>query len=76
MRYKADYKPSYLLSPVTYTWHQYSQCAPLLDESPYVVFSEKLNHETNELTSIDETSPTDLDNVVIISGGELKLLKV
>ncbi|CAB3364072.1 Hypothetical predicted protein [Cloeon dipterum] len=41
MRYKGQYSPSYLLCPVSYTWHPIEMCKPLLDNSKYSVFSQE-----------------------------------
>ncbi|XP_059478230.1 arginyl-tRNA--protein transferase 1 [Neocloeon triangulifer] len=38
MRYKGQYSPSYLLCPVSYTWHPIARCHALLDKSKYVEF--------------------------------------
>jgi hypothetical protein len=40
MRYKAQYKPSDLLDPVSYVWVPLSDCIPKLDKSPYTTFVE------------------------------------
>ena len=39
MRYKADYRPSYLLCPETYLWHDVEKAKLLLDQSKYCRFS-------------------------------------
>ncbi|XP_050443106.1 arginyl-tRNA--protein transferase 1 isoform X2 [Adelges cooleyi] len=40
MRYKAHIKPSYLLCPLQYTWHNTEICIPKLDKAKYVVFND------------------------------------
>eukprot|EP00455_Lapot_gusevi_P057532 TRINITY_DN9826_c0_g1_i6.p1 TRINITY_DN9826_c0_g1~~TRINITY_DN9826_c0_g1_i6.p1 ORF type:complete len:223 (+),score=32.21 TRINITY_DN9826_c0_g1_i6:100-768(+) len=40
MRYKGQYRPSDLLCPERFTWHSLAECRPLLEQSPYVVFSD------------------------------------
>ncbi|PNF20433.1 Arginyl-tRNA--protein transferase 1 [Cryptotermes secundus] len=40
MRYKASYKPSFLLCPEAYTWHPVSECKTRLDRSKYCRFND------------------------------------
>jgi arginine-tRNA-protein transferase len=35
MRYKAEYAPSELLCPTTFSWHPIEQCVPILDRFPF-----------------------------------------
>ncbi|KAI9206191.1 arginyl-tRNA--protein transferase 1-like protein [Polychytrium aggregatum] len=42
MRYKAQYRPSYLLCHDDYKWYPYEKCAKLLDQNKRVSFSESL----------------------------------
>lgn len=39
MRYKAQYYPSFLLCPETYTWHPIEKCLPKLDQNKYARFA-------------------------------------
>lgn len=40
MRYKAKFKPSYLLCPLRYTWHGIDRCVQKLDKEKYSIFDE------------------------------------
>lgn len=60
MRYKGQYKPSYLLDVESYVWEPYEKCAPLLEESKYVAFKKAIQQQsTNNDTgkSDDSTKP-------------------
>lgn len=57
MRYKAKFRPSYLLCPLRYTWHSIDKCIQKLDNAKYSIFDE------SEDTSDDNTLR--IDNVII-----------
>jgi hypothetical protein len=38
MKYKAQYEPSQLLCPVTFTWVDLKECTPKLDKAKYCAF--------------------------------------
>jgi arginine-tRNA-protein transferase len=40
MRYKAKFRPSYLLCPLRYTWHAVERCIQKLDNEKYSIFNE------------------------------------
>ncbi|CAH2322774.1 arginyl-tRNA-- transferase 1 isoform X2 [Pelobates cultripes] len=48
MRYKGQYKPSYLLCPETYTWVPIEKCFPLLDSSKYARFNSNQGEEDRD----------------------------
>ncbi|KAF8493516.1 arginine-tRNA-protein transferase [Gautieria morchelliformis] len=43
MRYKGDYKPSYLLDPEEYTWYSMEACIPILERHRYACFAHPEN---------------------------------
>lgn len=51
MRYKAKFRPSYLLCPLRYTWHSIDKCIQKLDNAKYLIFdeSEDMNDDDNTL---------------------------
>ncbi|KAG2178091.1 hypothetical protein INT43_003344, partial [Umbelopsis isabellina] len=60
MRYKGQYKPSYLLDVESYMWEPYEQCAPLLEESKYVAFKKAIQQRSKNKDngkSLDNTRP-------------------
>jgi hypothetical protein len=87
MRYKGQYKPSYLLDVESYVWEPYEKCAPLLEESKYMAFEEAIqkrekglgNGKTVDITrpfvetSSDEPTPSleSLESILSIFSGML-----
>ncbi|KAM4702688.1 arginyl-tRNA--protein transferase 1 isoform 2-T2 [Rhinophrynus dorsalis] len=59
MRYKGQYKPSYLLCPETYSWMPLEKCIPLLERSKYSRF----NSNPKE---VDKDLLTDLGRVRVL----------
>lgn len=55
MRYKAKFRPSYLLCPRQYTWHAIEKCCEKLDGKMYSIF--------NESDDIQDDDSFDIDNV-------------
>ncbi|CAO3669388.1 unnamed protein product [Umbelopsis ramanniana] len=51
MRYKGQYKPSYLLDAEAATWEPIEKCAPLLDKTAFVPFHKALMDGTKEMES-------------------------
>ncbi|XP_053548617.1 arginyl-tRNA--protein transferase 1 isoform X1 [Bombina bombina] len=49
MRYKGQYKPSYLLCPESYTWMPIEKCIPLLESSKYSRFSSNAKQGDKDL---------------------------
>ncbi|CAE6397845.1 unnamed protein product [Rhizoctonia solani] len=65
MRYKGEYRPSYLLDPESYTWHPLETCIPLLEKSKYSIFNENKSDD-------EEMSQQDMEQmqvVVSMAGG-------
>lgn len=56
MRYKGQYKPSYLLCPETYTWHPIEKCIPLLNQKKYVRFE-------SDLSKVDVDEEKNINNL-------------
>ncbi|CAF3705709.1 unnamed protein product [Adineta steineri] len=56
MRYKGQYKPSFLLCPETYTWHPIEKCIPLLNAHKYARF------ETDP-TKVDQDEETNIEQL-------------
>ncbi|CAF2520543.1 unnamed protein product [Rotaria sp. Silwood2] len=55
MRYKGQYKPSFLLCPETYTWHSIEKCIPLLNAHKYARFeSDPIKVDENEETNVEQ----------------------
>uniref|UniRef100_A0A8C5WLY6 Arginyl-tRNA--protein transferase 1 n=1 Tax=Leptobrachium leishanense TaxID=445787 RepID=A0A8C5WLY6_9ANUR len=53
MRYKGQYKPSFLMCPETYIWTPLDQCIPLLERSKYARFKNKPREvDKNKLTDL------------------------
>jgi arginine-tRNA-protein transferase len=63
MRYKASYKPSFLLCPEVYTWHPINECKTRLDRSKYCRFN-------------DDMSAKDKDGEIVLNEVRLKLIAV
>lgn len=55
MRYKAKFRPSYLLCPLRYTWHEIDKCIQKLDNEKYSIF--------NESEDIQEDNSLNIENV-------------
>lgn len=62
MRYKASYKPSFLLCPEVYTWHPVSECKTRLDRSKYCRFN-------------DDPSAKDKDGEIVLNEVRTKFIK-
>ncbi|XP_066992524.2 arginyl-tRNA--protein transferase 1 isoform X3 [Anabrus simplex] len=60
MRYKANYCPSFLLCPETYTWHPVEKCKPKLDVSRYCRFEE-------DPTVVDADGSVVVSEVLVLS---------
>jgi hypothetical protein len=60
MRYKGQYKPSYLLDPEAGTWEPIEQCVPLLDKATFVPFHTALN---NDATDMENTSTNTSESI-------------
>lgn len=69
MRYKAKFRPSYLLCPLRYTWHSLEKCIQKLDNAKYSIFdeSEDINNDDNTLR---------IDNVNIFLKIKIKSLLI
>lgn len=48
MRYKGQWKPSYLLCPEAYTWHAISECLRKLEVSTYSRLNEDVDARSEE----------------------------
>jgi len=59
MRYKGQYRPSYLVCPESYVWQSIEYCRPLLDKARY----SRLDPDAE---SVDNNQLTTLDNVKIL----------
>ncbi|KAK6639085.1 hypothetical protein RUM43_007355 [Polyplax serrata] len=59
MKYKAAYKPSFLLCPEVYTWHPILDCIPKLNLKKYTRFNE-------DLTAVDSNSKASPSDVLIL----------
>ena len=59
-RYKARYKPSDLLCPVTYDWVTLDRCTPLLDANK---FAKLFNEATSAKNDGNETVVASVDDV-------------
>jgi len=55
MRYKSKFRPSYLLCPLRYTWHEIDKCIQKLDNEKYSIF--------NESEDIQDDNNLDIENV-------------
>lgn len=56
MKYKAAFKPSYLLCPETYTWHPILDCLPKLNLNKY----SRLNEDLTAIDMNSNVSPSDV----------------
>lgn len=56
MRYKAQIRPSYLLCPLKYTWHEIDKCIQKLDNEKYSVFDESEYVEVDNTFRIENVS--------------------
>ncbi|CAF1223886.1 unnamed protein product [Rotaria sordida] len=65
MRYKGQYKPSYLLCPETYTWHRIEKCIPLLNTHKYVRFE-------SDLSKVDENEENNTEQLKLRVGHQIK----
>lgn len=50
MRYKAQFRPSYLLCPLQYTWHDIYKCIQKLDNDKYSIFNDSTDIEHDDAT--------------------------
>jgi hypothetical protein len=60
MRYKGQYKPSYLLDAEAATWEPIEKCVPLLDKTAFVPFHKALMDEAEDM---DSTSANGVDSI-------------
>lgn len=56
MRYKAKFRPSYLLCPLQYTWHAIDKCIQKLDNEKYSIFDESGDIPDVDICSIDNVN--------------------
>ncbi|XP_022178561.1 arginyl-tRNA--protein transferase 1 isoform X2 [Myzus persicae] len=63
MRYKAKFRPSYLLCPLQYTWHAIDKCIQKLDNEKYSIFD-----ESGDIPDVDICS---IDNIPVLYRGSL-----
>lgn len=56
MRYKAKFRPSYLLCPLRYTWHAIEKCIQKLDNEKYSIFNESEDIQDNNIMSIEDVN--------------------
>lgn len=61
MRYKGQFRPSFLLCPRLYTWHMFDKCIQKLDNEKYSIF--------NEAESIDVEDTVRTDNIPVLYSG-------
>lgn len=54
MRYKAKFRPSYLLCPLRYTWHAIDKCIQKLDNVKYSIFDESKDIQDMNTMSIED----------------------
>lgn len=74
MRYKAEYSPSELLCPITFTWHDISKCTEMLDKFEFTPLDKTLA-ERRSAMGVDASS-TELSSLYkqrYTKGDELKL---
>ena len=62
MRYKGQYKPSYLLDAEAATWEPIEKCAPLLDKTAFVPFHKALMDGTKEMESTPANGVDSISN--------------
>ncbi|XP_060856733.1 arginyl-tRNA--protein transferase 1 isoform X1 [Metopolophium dirhodum] len=53
MRYKAKFRPSYLLCPLKYTWHAIDKCIQKLDNEKYSIFDVSGDIQDADIFTID-----------------------
>jgi len=56
MRYKAKFRPSYLLCPLKYTWHAIDKCIQKLDVEKYSIFDESGDIQDADIFTIDNVN--------------------
>jgi len=56
MRYKARFRPSYLLCPLQYTWHAIDKCIPKLDHKVNSIFNESDDIQDDDVFPIDKVN--------------------
>ncbi|CAF1231171.1 unnamed protein product [Adineta ricciae] len=64
MRYKGQYKPSYLLCPETYTWHRIEKCVPLLNANKYARFE-------SDAEKVDEDEENSIEHLKLRVDGRI-----
>ncbi|XP_025423003.1 arginyl-tRNA--protein transferase 1 isoform X1 [Sipha flava] len=64
MRYKAKFRPSYLLCPLRYTWHAVERCIQKLDNEKYSIFNESDDVQ-------DDGDTLRIDNIPVLYCGTL-----
>ncbi|KAL0269342.1 UNVERIFIED_CONTAM: hypothetical protein PYX00_007111 [Menopon gallinae] len=75
MKYKAAFRPSYLLCPEVYTWHPIQSCLPKLDKSKYSRLNEDPSaKDENASIAVGEVSVV-YNNYVMPFSGYCKLAK-
>lgn len=59
MRYKAQFRPSYLLCPLRNTWHEIHKCIQRLDNEKYSILNESIDtQDDNDTLRIEKVSNT------------------
>ena len=53
MRYKGNFKPSFLACPEVFTWHPIEECLKKLETKKYSRFAPESSNDSNENTEID-----------------------
>ncbi|CAH1759216.1 13095_t:CDS:10 [Entrophospora sp. SA101] len=61
MKYKEQYKPSYLLDPVTYEWYPIEKFTPQFEKTKFVTFSNISTSNTSLKSMLDPRKVTDND---------------
>jgi len=61
MKYKAEYRPSELLCPQSYSWVDLNKCVPLLNASKYSSFCERPREQPLESENFQAISAVPLD---------------
>lgn len=56
MRYKGQFRPSYLLCPLRYTWHAFDKCIQKLDNEKYSIFNESEDIHADDTVNIDNVN--------------------
>lgn len=72
MRYKAEYSPSELLDPETYTWWPFEPtCRARLDKDPHAIFSQAVsNGNTSGRDREPDPVPADDDHTMDSDSGD------